>query len=315
MRPEPDEVDAKNEADIELKQGAVHQRVALLGQAGKQVRSEHHNAKQQHAFVHEARQTPAQAWRECPNRGGGGRRRVSHGWRIGSEAELERTAAPCGPRFGKSVALSTNPGLAAILGRPGCWWAGGEASLATLVVVAPGCACTAVELMGVGRAEKAGFGTIFDLPCVGPVLPSARAAARGPGWRPGPDGAGPAARSTSLRFCSGARASYASHCAGRSCGATRLAASNCWRVTPRSAGLSLAQSAIRSCTRDCSCGSIEGYFSAMTSHFRLRSVSMDCHSRSRGLSAWRCAGFKSCQRGLASETGLALVCGRPEGCP
>ena len=65
--------------------------------------------------------------------------RGAHGRAAGSlGAAAERTAAPCGPRWGSSVAGSTKPGVAAILGMPAWLCAGGKARAFIGVVVAPG---------------------------------------------------------------------------------------------------------------------------------------------------------------------------------
>jgi hypothetical protein len=61
--------------------------------------------------------------------------RPGHGWR-GAEA----AAVAWGPRCGNSVWLFTWSGLAAILGWPGFWCAGGSARRVISVVVAPGLA-------------------------------------------------------------------------------------------------------------------------------------------------------------------------------
>jgi hypothetical protein len=54
--------------------------------------------------------------------------------------EVGVTAAAWGPRFGRSVERFTNSGVAAILGIPVCWWAGGVGRRVIGVVVAPGAA-------------------------------------------------------------------------------------------------------------------------------------------------------------------------------
>ena len=59
--------------------------------------------------------------------------------------------APCGPRLGSKVLLSTKPGVAVILGMPACWCDGGAGWRVTSVVVAPGEAWTTAGATGRGE--------------------------------------------------------------------------------------------------------------------------------------------------------------------
>ena len=154
--PEPDEVDPQHDEQEGLQAGLALQGMALLGQDGVQVAGDHDHAEQQHTFVSEGGHAPRHARRfDGVSRP---RRRSRHcGLRcLSMSGRRARCTAPCAPRCGSSVALSTKPGVAADLGQPGLLvQRAASGGLDTRLVVAPEPRWTTVAPTGWAAAAPA----------------------------------------------------------------------------------------------------------------------------------------------------------------
>src|SRR5688572_26807280 len=142
--------------------------MALLSQRRVQITGDHQHAEEQYAFVDEGRQAPPQAG--CLEHFRRLLRRRGHCALRGLSLSRSgvRVAAPCAPRCGSNVALSTKPGVAATLGRPACWCKGGVAGFETRLVVAPEPRFTTVGPTGCAGGG-AGARTTLDFTLASPL--------------------------------------------------------------------------------------------------------------------------------------------------
>ena len=217
---------------------------------------------------------------------------------VASAARARAAAAPCGPRCGSRVVLSTKPGVAAILGRPACWCGGGRRPASMIrVVVAPGRACTTVGADGAwARRVRRRSARCSTWPGLG------RAAAARGARRPR---RGRRCCGASVALVFGGKRLVGLPLAWRSCGRSCLRLQEVQPRLVRCWGVRRAHSVMRPARGLLVGRHASGSARRCSSHLRLRGASMRRPSRARSGARACCwaAALSAAQAGRGSAAG------------